>query len=289
MEDPAPGEPQRYVKIPMDTTYLEYTAEDLIAHKLQRGGLLVAKPKFDRDGTDLIALMEVADGAKFCRIQCKGRSLISSNNSNVTIPKEYVKGAFFVFLYVDIGNNEPHIFCFSAKEIIRYWKLKTDKKTKKEIYYLGISKKSFLAPDKESNFLGYSLTSGRIDQIKEIIRKSVSKNEIELFEFLKQQQDLIKKQDELYRLSKIVDEIKHSEESLKQIKNTQTILENQYTTELSKIGSELPVKLVRDISKLLKENIPVAKILAQVKNNIPADIPKKILKEYITKIMKSGS
>ena len=43
--------------------------DDFLAHKLQRSGLLVAKPKFDRDGTDLIALMEVADGAKFCRIQ----------------------------------------------------------------------------------------------------------------------------------------------------------------------------------------------------------------------------
>ena len=137
----------------MDTTYLEYTAEDLIAHKLQRGGLLVAKPKFDRDGTDLIALMEVADGAKFCRIQCKGRALINCNNSNVRIPKEYVTGAFFVFLYVDTGGSEPHIFCFSAEEIIRFWELKIDPKLQKQIYYLGISKGSFLNSNKESNLL----------------------------------------------------------------------------------------------------------------------------------------
>ena len=273
----------------MDTTYLEYIAEDLIAHKLQRGGLQVAKPKFDRDGADLIAFMEVADGAKFCRIQCKGRTLISSNNSNVTIPKEYVEGAFFVFLYVDIGDNEPHLFCFSAKEIIRYWKLTTAKKTKNKFYYLGISKKSFIDPDNELNFLRFSFTSDRIDQIKEIIKKSVSKNEIELFKLLKQQQDLIKKKDEFYQLNKLIDKIKHSKESLKQIKNTKTILEKQYTLELLKIGSGFPIKLLRDISKLLKENIPVAKIIAQVRNNIPEDIPKNVLKEYITKIMISGS
>lgn len=47
----------------MDTTHIAYTAEDLIAHKLQRYGLLVAKPKFDQSGTDLIALDEVKDGA----------------------------------------------------------------------------------------------------------------------------------------------------------------------------------------------------------------------------------
>jgi hypothetical protein len=32
----------------MDTAKIEYTAEDLIAHYLQKNGLLVAKPKFDR-------------------------------------------------------------------------------------------------------------------------------------------------------------------------------------------------------------------------------------------------
>lgn len=34
----------------MDTTLMEYTAEDLIAHKLQRAGILISKPKFDREG-----------------------------------------------------------------------------------------------------------------------------------------------------------------------------------------------------------------------------------------------
>lgn len=74
----------------MDTTLMEYTAEDLIAHKLQRAGILISKPKFDREGTDLIALMEVKGGAIFCRIQCKGRSLIKSESSSIKIPQKYV-------------------------------------------------------------------------------------------------------------------------------------------------------------------------------------------------------
>lgn len=273
----------------MDTIYLEYISEDFIAHKLQRGGLLVAKPKFDRDGADLIALMEVADGAKFGRIQCKGRTLISSNNSNVTIPKEYVKGAFFVFLYVDIGDSEPYIFCFSAEEIIRYWKLKTEQKSQKQIYYLGISKGSFLNSDKESNFLRFSLTNDRIDQIKEIIEKSNSKEEIELFNLLKQQQKLIKKNDKLYQLEKLINEIEHADELIKEINEKQTFLEKQYTIELSKIRADLPGNLVGKISELLNENIPVATIITQVRYNIPDDIPESVLEEYITQIMINGS
>jgi hypothetical protein len=46
----------------IDTTHIAYTAEDLISHKLQNAGLLVAKPKFDRDGTDFLALISVGNG-----------------------------------------------------------------------------------------------------------------------------------------------------------------------------------------------------------------------------------
>ncbi|HEY5866461.1 MAG TPA: hypothetical protein VI542_13090, partial [Candidatus Tectomicrobia bacterium] len=82
----------------MDTTVMEYTAEDLITHKLLRAKIFVAKPKFDLEGADLLALLNVSDGAKFCRIQCKGRSLVHSPTSQVEIPKGYVTGGFIVFL-----------------------------------------------------------------------------------------------------------------------------------------------------------------------------------------------
>lgn len=47
----------------MDTSVLENIAEDRISHELQRHELLVAKPKSDRSGTDLIVLAEMTDEA----------------------------------------------------------------------------------------------------------------------------------------------------------------------------------------------------------------------------------
>lgn len=104
----------------MDTAVMEYTAEDLIAHKLQRAGILIAKPKFDQKGADLLGLLKVADGANFCRIQCKGRSVINSSSS-IKIRKDYVKDAFVVFLYVEDGQEEKtHLFAF-FKDDIETW------------------------------------------------------------------------------------------------------------------------------------------------------------------------
>tara|TARA_R110001592_G_scaffold7032_3_gene39521 strand:+ start:66022 stop:66480 length:459 start_codon:yes stop_codon:yes gene_type:complete len=56
----------------MDTSTLENIAEDYISHRLQRSGMLVAKPKNDRLGTDLLVFDEINDGVKFCRVQAKG-------------------------------------------------------------------------------------------------------------------------------------------------------------------------------------------------------------------------
>ena len=70
----------------MDTKVLEMIAECLISAHLQDAGMLVAKPKFDSKGTDLLAFVKMDDGVKFCRIQCKGRCLDNSN-SYIAIPK----------------------------------------------------------------------------------------------------------------------------------------------------------------------------------------------------------
>jgi hypothetical protein len=100
-----------------DTTKIANTAEDLIAHKLQRAGILVAKPKFDQDGADLIALLDVKDAAKFCRIQCKGRSLIGSSDSSVSVPINYATDGFVLFLEIDTGDRaEVDLYCFLGRE-----------------------------------------------------------------------------------------------------------------------------------------------------------------------------
>lgn len=120
----------------MDTTHLEYVAEDLISHKLQQAGLLVAKPKFDKEGTDLLAFAEMSDGVKFCRIQCKGRT-IKKSSSNIKIPEEYVTCGFVVFLYVEANNNESDLFCFIESDI------KTWNKNSNNEYQLSLSRGTY--------------------------------------------------------------------------------------------------------------------------------------------------
>jgi len=269
----------------MDTTHLEYTAEDLIAHKLQRNGLLVAKPKFDRDGTDLIALLEVADGAKFCRIQCKGRSLKSSENSNVKIPADYVAGAFFVFLYVDIGDDETYIFCFSVNDIKTNWNLKAGKDKAKKYYTLNIYKNSFLNSAKNGNLLNFSFNSNKIESIKEIIKKSNSKREIKIFEIMKIQKGLIDKTKKYNELKSLVSEIKHLEEMAGLHRKNHKLLVQQYEDKLNDFDKEIPKELIQKLNELVKENINAKDIIDQVKALIPKDIPETILEDYISKVL----
>jgi hypothetical protein len=101
----------------MDTAHLENTAEDLIAHKLQQSGMLVAKPKFDRNGADLLCFLHIFDAAKFCRIQCKGRSLKNTAKSHVEVPKEYVTDGFVLVLYIEKDNSQcSDLYCFLGRE-----------------------------------------------------------------------------------------------------------------------------------------------------------------------------
>ena len=103
----------------MDTSHLANIAEDLISHSLQRAGMLVAKPKFDLAGTDLLAFAEMKDGVKFCRIQCKGRSLVNGSSS-IKIPKAHVTDGLVAILYAELGDSAQHLFCFFANDI-RQW------------------------------------------------------------------------------------------------------------------------------------------------------------------------
>ncbi len=150
----------------MDTTKVEYTAEDLIAHVLQRHALLVAKPKFDREGADLLVFAELADGVKFCRIQCKGRTLINSDTTNIKIPKSYVSPSFVVFLFVDTGVVEDiNLYCFFSSDIEQW-------KTTSKNYVLSISKGSLR---KKLDF--YKFDESKIRIIKTVIENAESKGE----------------------------------------------------------------------------------------------------------------
>ncbi len=43
--------------------------------RLLSSRIITARPDVDINGADLLAIMKVLDGAKFARIQCKGRTL----------------------------------------------------------------------------------------------------------------------------------------------------------------------------------------------------------------------
>ena len=143
----------------MDTTKITNTAEDLVAHKLEGLGILVGKPKSYRDGTDLIALLQVRKSAKFCRIQCKGRTLAKSKKSYITIPKKYVSDAFALFLKIEIENkHETNLYCF-LKTDIKKWKRTED------IYYLPFNGNNF---KEKLKFNAFNEDTGKL--IKQLIK-----------------------------------------------------------------------------------------------------------------------
>jgi len=227
----------------MDTTHIAYTAEDLISYKLQHSGLLVAKPKFDREGADLLVLMNVENGAKFCRVQCKGRSLLKlKSKSHVKVPKSYIQGAFILILFIDDGNeNETNLFCFSPNDIKKRWKLKTLRNSDGDFYSLSFSKTTFKDVKRKGNLMEYYLSNHKIEEIKNIIRQAdINKEFMQMVTLLKNQKDLIKLQKEKHKLEGIINEIKHIEEiknileeKIKLMEEKYKYLENQLKAEKS--------------------------------------------------------
>lgn len=159
----------------VDTTVMEYTAEDLISHKLLRRKILVAKPKFDQEGADLLAFSEFKDGAKFIRVQCKGRT-VSARSSRIDIPCKYLDGedpGFLVFLFVEDGEfDQTNLFCFFPEDI-KGWEVKDIKG--KDNYRLSISKTNF-----KDDFKNNTFDDQRIPDIKNLIESTNFENELEM-------------------------------------------------------------------------------------------------------------
>lgn len=83
-----------------DSDFLNKEAENRVASELLRFGIIVAKPQVDKLGADLLAMLRVNDGARFIRIQSKGRSLEKSKSCHIEIPQDYVTESFVCFLYI---------------------------------------------------------------------------------------------------------------------------------------------------------------------------------------------
>jgi hypothetical protein len=171
-----------------DTAHLEHTTEDYVSFKLQHAGFLIAKPKFDRDGTDLIALLSVKDGAKFGRIQCKGRSLKKHKSTNIKVPCEYAIGPFFVFVYIDDKPSDK-LFVF-FREDIQKWKVSNSE------YVLNITRRD-ISDDVLKEHL---FSDSKIELIKTAILRTTSELEKEMFRLLSMSIEADKLRKEAYDL-----------------------------------------------------------------------------------------
>ncbi len=144
-------------------------AEDHISSVLQQSGILVAKPKFDRLGADLFAMNSVEEPIHLCRIQCKGRSLRSSDRTPIKIRREYVSPSFVVFLYVDIGElGRYHLYCFFADDL----KKKPWKEDEKG-HVLWIDRSSF-----QEKLKDYVVDDNTIDRVGDAINHADASEEL---------------------------------------------------------------------------------------------------------------
>lgn len=143
----------------MDTKPLENEAELYIQSVLIKHGFSLAKPNFDTDGADLLVVDNIKN--KFTpvlRIQCKGRN-ISTNGSNISIPREYVGNNFVVFLYTKLENYESELFIFLPNDIAG-WRITNNE------YVLSFNKNTI----KKEGFIEKQFHSRHCVQLREILR-----------------------------------------------------------------------------------------------------------------------
>ncbi|WP_282142802.1 hypothetical protein [Cellulophaga baltica] len=102
----------------MDSKPLEEQAENHLKSQLLRFDFKIAKPSFDKLGSDLLIVDSIkSDKTRFLIIQSKGRTLTKNRSSNIQIPKKYLADNFVVFLYtIDEEKNES-LFMFTSADI----------------------------------------------------------------------------------------------------------------------------------------------------------------------------
>jgi hypothetical protein len=107
----------------MDTSKLQIQAEDYIKSKLLKHDFWVSKPQYDELGGDLHILDDVNRPTRLLRIQCKGRTLITS--TNLRIPKHYLSDNFILFLYLEDKDKNENLYIFFPEEILEFSATKT--------------------------------------------------------------------------------------------------------------------------------------------------------------------
>jgi hypothetical protein len=102
---------------------------------------------------------------KFCRVQCKGRT-VTSNATNIEIPVSYISPSLVVFLFVDSGNTEEtNLYCFLSSDI-EQWKVSGKN------YTLPIPRNTF-----KRKLEAYRFDSSKANLIKTVIKNAEVKDE----------------------------------------------------------------------------------------------------------------
>lgn len=151
----------------VDNSIFEKEAEYRIQVKLINFGILISKPIFDQLGADLIALDSLSNENKYLRVQCKGRGLISSKNTNISIPKEYVSDSFVLLLYLKTIENLNLIYCFFPDDI-RNWE-----HSNKSNYIIRLTNRNYI-----NKLQDFKITLEKVNKIKKMITSSKSRNHI---------------------------------------------------------------------------------------------------------------
>lgn len=122
-----------------DPDFLNKEAENKIASELLKYEIIVAKPMVDKLGADLLAMLRVDDGARFIRVQSKGRSLEKSKSCHIEIPKDYVTESFVCFLYLRQPSKSNVILSIFFFEDMQSWTL-----NQKDEYTFSVSAGTYL-------------------------------------------------------------------------------------------------------------------------------------------------
>lgn len=130
-----------------DSDFLEKEAENRIASELARYEIIIAKPMVDKLGADLLAMLRVDDGARFVRVQSKGRSIVNSKSCHIEIPKDYVTKSFVCFLYLRLPSESGVMLSVFFSEDILSWTLNP-----KDKFTYSVSEGSYLDKLKNHEF-----------------------------------------------------------------------------------------------------------------------------------------
>ncbi len=225
----------------------------------------MAKPKFDRDGTDLILLLSVEPGTKFGKVQCKGRSVRNSPQTNVAIPCEYCKGPFFLFVYVNYKAREDLYLFFT--DDIKEWKASNGQ------YIKYISRTDI----DNGSMRGFLFQQDKTERIAEIIKRTTSELEKEMYRVIRMGMDVLEKQKKARDLAELIHNIelvnKEEELAKKDMRELYTGLQGL----AEEIVETAPTRVIDKIQQLKKDGCDEEYVLSELLKDSSIDFDKDML------------